>query len=126
MKQYHLPQCPHCGNKLNYAQAWVLKRRGEYICPKCGGISNIVLGSPLYAFGFFAIVAGTILCILGLILDGSLAPFTLGGVFLLFLLFFLIAPFQVRLRKPLPRRPIPPRAPQAHRQEPPRGGTAYR
>ena len=118
MKQYYLPQCPHCGNKLNYAQSWVLKRRGEYICPKCGGISNIVLGSPLYALGLFAIIVGAILCILGLILDSGFALFNLSGIFLLYFVFFLLSPFQVRLRKPLPRHPTPPRVPQVHSQEP--------
>ena len=104
--------CPYCGEKLNYAQAWTLKRRGEYICPKCGGLSNVHLDRNLYSMGLGVIIAGLVLFVVGVIFDSSLAPFTLGGVFLIFLAFFLASPFFVRLRRPAPpkQKPVPPQS----------------
>ena len=114
--------CPYCGETLNYAKAWTLKRRGEYICPKCGGLSNIHLDRNLYTIGLGVIVVSLIFFVLGLIFDSALAPFTLGTVFVLFLVFFLISPLFVRLRKPAP--PKPPQKKRPAPQEPPYSGSA--
>lgn len=114
-------KCPYCGEKLNYAKAWTLKRRGEYICPKCGGLSNVQLGSKIYTLGFFAILFGLICFVVGLIFGSTLALFTLGGIFLVFLIFFLISPTFVILRKPAPPKPRPQvqRRPVQPRENPP-------
>jgi DNA-directed RNA polymerase subunit RPC12/RpoP len=118
MKRFRKPRCPYCGDRLNYAKAWVLKRRGEYICPKCGGLCNVALDSKAYGLGFFAIVLGAAFFLVGLVFDSSLAVVTLSGIFAVFLLFFLISPLLVRLRKPAPPkprpgRPVPRKAPPA-------------
>ncbi len=107
MKKSQKTKCPYCGEKLNYAKAWVLKRRGEYICPKCGGLSNVQLNSRIYTLGFFAIVLGLACFVVGLIFGSEFAPLTIGGILLVFLVFFLISPFFVRLRKPAPPKPRP-------------------
>lgn len=111
--------CPYCGEKLNYAKAWALRRRGEYICPKCGGLSNVHLDRNLYTVGLGVIFAGLAFFVVGLIFGSSLAPFTLGGVFVIFLIFFLASPFYVRLRRPAPpkppqpkQRPVSPQSPE--------------
>lgn len=120
MKRSQKLKCPYCGEKLNYAKAWTMKRRGEYICRKCGGLSNVQLASPIYTIGFFAIVAGLAFFVIGLIFGSSLAPITLSGIVLVFLLFFLVSPFFVRLRKPAPpKTPQPPQRRPAPREAPP-------
>ena len=118
MKKTRTTKCPYCGEKLNYAKAWDLKRRGEYICPKCGGLSNVQLASPIYTLGFFAIVLGLACFIFGLIFDSRFAPYTLGGIFLVFLIFFLLSPLYVRLRKPGPPKARPQRRAAVPRQYP--------
>lgn len=118
MKRNRTIKCPYCGEKLNYAKAWTLKRRGEYICPKCGGLSNVQLAPPIYTYGFFTIVFGLACFVAGVIFGSSLAPYTLGGIFVLFAVFFLLSPRFVRLRKPAPPKP-----PAQRRQAPPRADT---
>ncbi len=104
MKKTGGTKCPYCGDSLNYAKAWALRKRGEYICPKCGGLSNVHFGSAVYTLGFFAILLGAACFAVGLIFDSSFAPYTLGGIFLVFIAFFLVSPFFVRLKKPAPPR----------------------
>ena len=36
----------------------VLKRQGEYQCPRCGGISNIFLSPLVYVFALLAVFSG--------------------------------------------------------------------
>jgi hypothetical protein len=120
MKRNGTVKCPYCGDRLNYAKAWTLKRRGEYICPKCGGLSNVQLAPPIYTIGFFAILLGLACFVVGVIFDTSLALFTLGGIFVIFTLFFLLSPLFVRLRKPAPPKPPAQRRPAPPRTSPPR------
>ena len=116
MKRNKTAHCPYCGEKLNYAKRWVLKRKGEYICPKCGGPSNVQLAPSVYTFGLFVILLGVVCFVAGVIFTSSLAPYTLGGIFVAFTVFFLLSPNFVHLKKPAPpkmpvrRRPAPPRA----------------
>lgn len=120
------PKCPYCGDRLNYAKTWTLKRRGEYICPKCGGLSNVRLDPLLYRIGIAALAAEA-----GFFAAGWFAgPFgsavwTVPGIILPAALFFLVSVFFVRLKKPAPPRPHPePRSPEAYappgRAAPPR------
>lgn len=105
------PRCPYCGKKVNYANTWVLKTQGEYLCPKCGGISNIVLDRGVYFLAFLAILASSAFFLLSFL---KFLPFDFW-LFLLvilpFFLFFLISVFLVRLKKPGPRRAPPPEKP---------------
>ena len=105
MKQLCEPKCPYCGDKLNYAETWVMKRHGEYICPKCGGISDIVLSYGIYRFGFVTVIIAAAFFIAGLIFGDSLTFITLPGIFIVFLIFFLLSPLMVRLRKTNFNRP---------------------
>jgi len=87
--------------QLNYAQSWVLRRRGEYICPKCGGLSNIVLDQKIRHAVFFTILATLTFFFLGLISEwfGVMA---LCGILAAGAVFFFLSPLYVRLRKPVP------------------------
>ncbi|QAT48289.1 hypothetical protein EQM14_00030 [Caproiciproducens sp. NJN-50] len=109
MKKFRKPRCPHCGDKIGLANAWVLKTQGEYLCPKCGGVSNIVLDRLLYLFAFLAILVSGVFFTLGFV---GLLPLDIWLILLVllpFLLFYLMSVFLVRLRKPAVRkRPAPP------------------
>lgn len=113
MKKFRKPRCPHCGDKIGLANAWTLKTRGEYLCPKCGGVSNIVLDRLIYLFAFLAILVSGIFFALGFI---GLLPLDIWVILLVllpFLLFYLMSVFLVRLKKPAVRKrpPIPPGVP---------------
>jgi membrane protein implicated in regulation of membrane protease activity len=98
---------------VGLAKTWALKTQGEYRCPKCGGISNIVLDRLLYLFAFLAILVSAIFFAVGFIGLLSLDIWLLLLVLLPFLLFYLISVFLVRLKKPAVRKrrappPYPP------------------
>ncbi len=104
------PRCPYCGEKLNYAKVWTLKRRGEYICPRCGGLANVRLDPLLYRIGILTILANAGFFTAGWLsgLSGS-ALWAVPGVILPTVLFFLVSVFFVRLKKPAPARAPAPR-----------------
>lgn len=102
MKKFRLPRCPYCGKKLNPLYSWYLKNQGEYLCPKCGGISNVILDPAVYILGNGAVI---------LALIGFLVTRISGNVFDLTVLLWLVLPFfvfsvlcsfLVRLKKPHP------------------------
>ena len=117
MKRFRMPRCPYCGDRLNAAQAWALRRRGEYICPRCGGLSNVVLDPLLRGLGSLAVLLAAAFFTAGLFLGLEHAPWVLSGVLLPFLAFYAVCVFLVRLRKPAAgrrrRRPggVSPQAP---------------
>lgn len=114
MKKFHKPRCPYCGKKVGLIGAWALRTQGEYLCPKCGGISNIVLDRSIYALAFLAILVSAVFFVLAFL---NLLPFDLWLLLLVvlpFLLFYLISVFLVRLKKPAVRR----RAPGPERRAP--------
>ena len=102
-KRLRTPVCPYCGNRLNYVKAWVLKRRGEYICPKCGGLSNVALDPLVRGAGALAFLAGAVFCLLGCVFS-ELFLISLAGIACAGLVFAFLAPLFVRLRKPKPPR----------------------
>lgn len=125
MKKFRKPRCPYCGKKIGLANAWALRTQGEYLCPKCGGISNIVLDPGIYLLAFAAILVSAVFFTLALLNFLTFDLWLLLLVLLPFLLFYLISVFLVRLRKP-PARKGPP-APGHGPQGPGRpGGTGTR
>ncbi len=104
MKKFGKTECPYCGRKVGFAGAWILKTQGEYRCPKCGGISNIVLNKRLYIIAAVAAVLSAIL----LLVEVLFVPqFSIGSVISVgapFVLFFFVSPFFVRLVKPVVRK----------------------
>lgn len=104
MKKFRKPRCPYCGDKISLANAWALRTRGEYLCPKCGGISNVVIDRLLYLFAFLAILTGAVFFTLGFVKLVPLDIWLILLVILPFLLFYLMSVFLVRLKKPSVRK----------------------
>lgn len=100
MSKFRKPKCPYCGKKLSLPSVWVIKKHGEYICPECGGISNIVLDKSIHVFAFLAILLGTAFFLISFINIINFNIWMLFLVLLPFCLFFLLSVFLVRLRKP--------------------------
>ena len=100
MRKFRKPKCPYCGKKLSLPSAWFIKKHGEYICPKCGGISNIVLDRSIHAFAFLAVLLGSAFFLVSFINILNFNIWMLFLVILPFFIFFIISTFLVRLRKP--------------------------
>ena len=103
MKKFRLPRCPYCGKKLNPLYSWYLKNQGEYLCPKCGGISNVILDPAVYILGNGAVI----LALIGFLItriSGNVFDLTvLLWLVLSFFVFFVLCRFLVGLEKPLLR-----------------------
>ena len=105
MKKFGLPQCPYCGRKVNPFYAWVLRTQGEYICPSCKGVSNIVLSPLAKLLGAGAAIVGIIVFVIALLdKETDLPLFYLLWIMAPFVLFSILSAFCVQLKKPILRR----------------------
>ena len=105
MKKFGLPQCPYCGRKVNPFYAWVLRTQGEYICPSCKGVSNIVLSPLAKLLGAGAAIIGIIVFVIALLdKETDLPIFYLLWIMAPFVLFSILSAFCVQLKKPILRR----------------------
>lgn len=117
MTRFRLSQCPYCGKKLNPFHSWYLKTQGEYLCPKCGGISNIIMDPLVYILGCAAFVIALVVFIVTRI-SGNIFSFSvLWWIVVPFLLFSVLCAFLVRLKKPILRKKTPDGKKGAKRKE---------
>lgn len=101
MRYFGVPVCPYCKKRVNLIRTWSLKKQGEYICPRCGGISNIYLSPLIYVFALLAIFSsGTVYFFHRFILD-DVELSTVVQVIVPFAVFFLLSLFMVYLAKPV-------------------------
>lgn len=112
MKQFGLPQCPYCGKKINPFYAWYLRTQGEYICPACGGVSNIGITGAAKIAGVLVVVIDLVIFVIAMLDQSHEPPFGyLIAMIVPFLLFTILSAFMVRLKKPVLRKKEPPQAP---------------
>lgn len=103
MKLFGRAQCPYCGKKVNPVISWGLRRRGEYRCPRCMGISNVFLSSAVPFMALGAIVLGALILLYTMTLNP--APWwSVLAVLAPFVVFYLLCLFCVQLRRPVFRR----------------------
>ena len=102
MKQFGLPQCPYCGKKINPFYAWYLRTQGEYICPACGGVSNIGLTGAAKVSGAVVAAIDLVVFVIAMLDQSHEPPFGyLIAMIVPFLLFTILSAFMVRLKKPV-------------------------
>ena len=101
MKQFGLPQCPYCGKKINPFYAWYLRTQGEYICPACGGVSNIGITGAAKVSGAAVAVIDLVIFVIAMLDQSHEPPFG-------YLLFTILSAFMVRLKKPMLKKREPP------------------
>lgn len=104
MKQLGRPVCPYCGKKVNFVVTWGLRRRGEYSCPRCHGISNVFLSGVATVAAFFAIFISVILLLCLIFLLQEATWWSILMVLAPYVVFYVLSLFCVQLRKPVFRR----------------------
>ena len=104
MSKIRLPQCPYCGKKVNPIVAWTLRTQGEFICPACGGVSNIAIDPVAKALGVLAAVLGVVMFGAGIVMGEGLPIVEIFVIMAPFVLFSILSTFFVRLKKPILRR----------------------
>nr|WP_319489598.1 hypothetical protein [uncultured Caproiciproducens sp.] len=119
MKKFRKARCPHCGKKLSLLRTWTIKTQGEYICPKCGGYSNIQLDPAVYFFSIAAIVISGLIYLIRILSVRTLSLPSILFIMLPYFLFYFLCIFLVRLRKPAVHKQPPAEHPQRSSQREP-------
>ncbi len=97
MAKLKRPACPYCHKRISYIGSMFLKTKGEYTCPQCKCISNVVIGRSAYAIASMVCIVALLIVVFYSI-AGNHASF-LGIVCVLapFVIFYLVVPLFVRL-----------------------------
>ena len=104
MKLFQLPSCPYCNKKMNIIASWAIRREGEFRCPRCRGVSNIMLDIKL---AFIAVASVLLSALLFVILRFVCEKESLGTLILCLLpilIFYILSVFFVRLKKPVMKK----------------------
>lgn len=40
-------RCPYCGKRLPYFSAYMSRRKAEYVCPRCGKESRVIISKAV-------------------------------------------------------------------------------
>ena len=52
-------RCPYCGRRISYAARFSSRRKAEYVCPRCGKESRVVINKTV----ILVFIICAILCI---------------------------------------------------------------
>ena len=92
MNKKLLPSCPYCGNKPTFLDAWLAKSQGEYRCPDCRNVSDIVFKDRLYKNFIKTTVLSVAILIISLLLPFRLPLLETTLIVLLYALFYIRVP----------------------------------
>lgn len=101
MKYLGIPKCPYCKKRINIIRVWRLKKRGEYICPRCKGISNIFHSPFIYALALLCCASGFLIYFFEKYITNTVDLTTVLKVLIPFVVFYLLSLFMVYLEKPV-------------------------
>ena len=101
MKYFGIPKCPYCKKRINIIRVWRLKKRGEYICPRCKGISNIFHSPLIYALALLCCAAGFLVYFFERYITNTVDLNTVLKVLIPFVVFYFFSLFMIYLEKPV-------------------------
>jgi len=104
MQYFGIPRCPYCKKRVNMVTTWSLKKQGEYICPRCSGISNIYLSPIIYVAAVLTVFTSAAIYFFNKFVIDDIEPMTTVQVIVPFVIFFLLSIFMVYLKKPVMKR----------------------
>lgn len=104
MKRFGRPQCPYCGKKVGILNTWTLRKRGEYTCPRCQGLSNVVLDIFVPLFAALAILVALFSFVINRVGEYPITLATFLWILGPFLVFYIVSLFLVHLRRPVLHR----------------------
>lgn len=104
MKFFQLPSCPYCNKKMNIIATWAIRREGEFRCPRCRGVSNIMLDIKLALIAVASVILSALLFVILRIISQNESI----GILILcispILIFYISSVFFLRLRKPVMKK----------------------
>ncbi|MFI3325093.1 MAG: hypothetical protein R3Y35_02845 [Clostridia bacterium] len=104
MKYFGIPTCPYCKKSVNLIRVWRIKKSGEFMCPRCKGISNVYLSPLIYLLAVICISAGFLTYFFDRFIWATTSITSPIKVLVPFLIFFILSLFMVYLKKPIIRK----------------------
>lgn len=104
MQYFGVPTCPYCKKRVNIIRVWSMKKHGEFMCPRCKGISNIKLSPLVYVCAVLAVAAGFLIYFFAKFVLENVSIMTPVYVLIPFIIFFFVSLFFVYLEKPVIRK----------------------
>lgn len=104
MKYFGIPYCPYCKKTVNIIRVWGIKKRGEFMCPRCKGVSNIYLSPLIYILAILAVGTGFMIYFFEKFIIDEVTLMTAVKVYIPFAAFFILSLFMVYFKKPVIRK----------------------
>lgn len=104
MKGFRMPVCPYCGKKVDLITTWMLRRQGEYRCPRCRGVSTIFLDMKASFFAVAAVITALLIFLIIRVIMQRITLWTIFWILIPFILFYILSLFFVRLKRPVVRK----------------------
>ena len=89
-KTIKLPTCPYCHKRISYVGSIFLKTKGEYNCPRCKCISNVVISRSAYAIASTVCIAALLIVVLYTISGAPSSFLGIACVLAPFLIFYIV------------------------------------
>lgn len=96
-----MPQCPYCGYTAGFAEVFSEKNKPAYKCRRCGEKSEIVLTSALYRTLWITQLVAVMVFVATVLAGGGFSLLGILSVILIFLGFYVIAPYMIVFEKPV-------------------------
>lgn len=96
-KSIKLPTCPYCHKRISYIGSMFLKTKGEYNCPQCKCISNVVIARSAYAIASAVCIVALLIVVFYTVAGDHSSFLGIACVLAPFLIFYLVVPLFVRL-----------------------------
>lgn len=92
-----LAHCPYCKRKMPYTESLLNKTSGQYVCSRCKNESNIHIKKRIIMVFTAVLLSAVIITVLFLTAFSDFLPLGIFLVSVLFVIFFFITPFFIRL-----------------------------
>ena len=99
INKLELPKCPYCGENLLYPESFLIKNKTVYECKCCDYFSEVVIKPTAFSLLLLFELASLVVFLLAVIIGGNFCLFGLFTVLFIFLGFYILSPFSIKLCK---------------------------
>lgn len=89
-------RCPYCGKRITYAERFSYRRKAEYVCPRCGKESRVIINKLVILMFVICAVISALFMTAWIFFDLVSNPIGIAAVALPLIIFGLISPNFVR------------------------------
>ena len=90
-------RCPYCGKRLPYFSAYMSRRKAEYVCPRCGKESRVVISKGVIVNFLICAVISVLIIAAWIVTKTTSNPIGIVLATVPLLIFLIVSPKYVRL-----------------------------